>query len=98
MLRVPELHRTTVLGRRSSSGEGPAADRRLALKDLCHDRMASGLSTRSGADRERDEQAPKPEHLKSDFDRAEGGGSGVERFAAVCGGYARRLYSSARHR
>src|SRR5215469_3987741 len=97
MLRVPELHRTTVLGRRSSRCEGPPADRRLALKDLCHDGMASGLRTRSGTDRERDEQATKPEHVKSDFDRAEGGGSGVERFAAMRSGYARRLYSSARY-
>ena len=47
---------------------------RLALEDILHDRLAHRLRTRTGCRDVVDQQTAEPQHIESDFDRAEGCG------------------------
>ncbi len=57
--------------------------RRIAVEDLRHDRLASGIHAGPRAGSERRAEIAEPVHLKSDVDRAESGGRCAERFAAM---------------
>ena len=96
VLRVSELHRPTVLGGLRPRSEGAPDHHRLALEDLCHDRLAPGLCAGPCADHQRHAEAAKPEHVESDFDRAEGGGRGSDRLAGLREADAGRIHLAAR--
>ena len=63
--------------------QGAHRGSRLALENLCHDRMAPGLRAGAGGGDQRDAEAAKPVHIESDFDCAESRGGCAEGTAGV---------------
>ena len=98
VLRLSELHRRAVFGGIVARISRAHGDRRLAVEDLCHDRLAAGLCAGSGAGDRGHAEAAEPVHFESDVDRAEGGGRGSERPAGVRGRDAPRIHPAARPR
>ena len=96
VLRLPELRRQAGLRRLVHLGQGAHRHPRLALEDLCHDRLARGLCAGIQARVGQPEQAAVAVHLECDQLCAEGRHRRADRFAGVRQRVPRRVHRPAR--
>ena len=87
---------TAVFGGIGDRRERAPADYRLAVEDLRHDRLATGIRAGAGSGDCRHAEAAKPEHFESNIDRAEGGDRGADWPARLPAGDAHRVHQAAR--
>src|SRR6266550_3360707 len=96
MLCLSELHRKKFFSRIAQRISRSVPRGGIALEDLCDDRLAARLHSRSVVSHFSSAKTTEPIYLQSDFDCAEGGRGGSQRPAAMCRRHARRIHPASR--
>jgi hypothetical protein len=93
-----KIYQLAIFNRLAAGREGDRAGGRLALQNLCHDRMAHRLRTGAGAHYRSHVETAESFDFQSDFDIAKGRRGGAARAAGIGGNHAGRVSQAPRLR